>query len=235
MFGVWEPNISKYVKSILKEGDIAIDVGANIGWYTLLFASCVGDTGHVYSIEASPSIYTLLQRNILDNSKTNITSVNVAISDQRGRATIFKHDAANIGATTINPDMIFFDRHSEEAQINTAPLFDIIPMNDILRARLIKIDVEGMEWKIVQSMSKILPQMSSHSEFILEVNQRATELLGGSISKIIEIFASAGFDVHYIPNDYRIGAYISRSTKTPEKLSDRQYEVCDLLFKKLPR
>ena len=63
IFKVYEPDQTEIVKKYVHEGDIVIDVGANIGYYTLLFAKLVGPTGHVYSFEASPKNCKILQKN----------------------------------------------------------------------------------------------------------------------------------------------------------------------------
>src|SRR5262245_27996112 len=59
-FGVWEPSVTRVFQNILKRGDTVVDIGANIGYYTLLSSKCVGPIGHVYAIEASPTIYRML-------------------------------------------------------------------------------------------------------------------------------------------------------------------------------
>ena len=53
-FGVWEPDVSRVIEQSLAPGDVFVDIGANIGYDTLLASSCVGPTGRVVSIEASP-------------------------------------------------------------------------------------------------------------------------------------------------------------------------------------
>ena len=55
-FGEWEPVISKWFRQHVQQGDTVVDVGANVGWYTLLAARLVGPLGRVVAIEASPSI-----------------------------------------------------------------------------------------------------------------------------------------------------------------------------------
>ena len=63
-FGVWEPQLTCWIKSRLPPRRVFVDVGANIGYYSLLAASLVGDDGQVVAIEASPSIYRLLCNNL---------------------------------------------------------------------------------------------------------------------------------------------------------------------------
>jgi protein-L-isoaspartate O-methyltransferase len=58
-FGIWEPEISYLTIELLDEGDVYVDVGANIGYDTLLASSLVGSSGKVVSIEAAPAIFAV--------------------------------------------------------------------------------------------------------------------------------------------------------------------------------
>jgi len=66
-FGGWEPAITQVVRQALKPGDVFLDVGANVGYYTLLASRLVGDTGRVIAVDASPSVYEILSRNVSRN------------------------------------------------------------------------------------------------------------------------------------------------------------------------
>ena len=63
-FGVWEPVITKYVADNLREGDVFIDVGADMGYYTILASRCVGASGKVFAVEASGGTYAKLLKNM---------------------------------------------------------------------------------------------------------------------------------------------------------------------------
>src|SRR5262249_10578177 len=63
-FGMWEPNLTRWIWERLRPGDTFIDVGANIGYFSLLAAKRVGATGRVVAIEASPKIFSALQCNL---------------------------------------------------------------------------------------------------------------------------------------------------------------------------
>lgn len=68
----------------LKPGDVFVDVGANIGYFSLLASKLVGPGGRVVAIEASPEVFDLLRRNLELNKAHNVRAVNVAISDREG-------------------------------------------------------------------------------------------------------------------------------------------------------
>jgi Protein-L-isoaspartate(D-aspartate) O-methyltransferase (PCMT) len=71
-FGEWEPNVSRYVADRLRPGDVFVDVGANIGYYSLLASTIVGPSGKVVAIEASPAIHGLLVDNLRRNRADNV-------------------------------------------------------------------------------------------------------------------------------------------------------------------
>jgi FkbM family methyltransferase len=80
-FGTWEPNITHVISGILQEGDVFVDVGANIGYHSLLGSKLVGSTGSVVAIEPVPDTFAMLLDNLRLNSCSNVRAVNVAVSD----------------------------------------------------------------------------------------------------------------------------------------------------------
>jgi hypothetical protein len=81
----------------------------------------------------------------------------------------------------------------------------------VLRAaRLVKIDVEGAEWLVVQGMRDVLPQLRRDVEILVEVNPEALALFGASLEDFLAIFAAAGFDAFEIDNPYEGRFYIDR-------------------------
>lgn len=103
-FGIWEPIISRVTQELLQEGDVYVDIGANIGYDLLLAAKCVGESGKIVAIEASPKIYPMLVSNINRNRIANVRHVNLAVSNARGTLSLYSGDYTNIGrTTTINP------------------------------------------------------------------------------------------------------------------------------------
>ena len=71
----YEGNETELVKREIKEGDLVIDVGANIGYYTLIFAKLVGEKGKVYAFEPEPRSFKLLKKNVEENKYQNIMMV----------------------------------------------------------------------------------------------------------------------------------------------------------------
>jgi FkbM family methyltransferase len=131
-FGLFEPNLTYFARSVLKPGDIFIDVGANIGYYTILAAAQVGPAGKVYAIEASPTTCDLLRANLALNDLRNVIAVNMAVTDTECRVRIKSVDSRNIGTNQIE--------RVDGAEADTVPgrpLADIVAP-DLDNARLIK-------------------------------------------------------------------------------------------------
>ena len=86
---IWEKEESEFLRNIIKEGMNVVDIGANIGYFSLLFSKWVGDKGKVYSIEPDPFNFDLLSKNILINQAENIISFQNALSNHNGHASLF--------------------------------------------------------------------------------------------------------------------------------------------------
>src|ERR1700722_12895180 len=83
-FGSYEPELRDIIRTVLPQGGVAIDVGANVGWHTLLMARTVGPQGRVLAVEANPSIREQLARNIGLNRLAQVEIVSCAIAEVEG-------------------------------------------------------------------------------------------------------------------------------------------------------
>lgn len=231
-FGVWEPAITAIYQAALQPGDVVVDIGANVGTHTLLAAHLVGPEGRVHAVEASPWIHARLRHNIQANGVANVQTYNMAATAEPGSVTVYLHDARNLGGTTILATEAERLGARQEAVVEGHPLPAIIPKTEILAARLIKIDVEGAEWLVVQGMRNLLPRLRPDVEVLCEVNPAALQALGGSLEALLAIFANAGFRAFEVPNPYRAQFYIDTPPLWVEPLTRHDFEVADLLFRR---
>ena len=235
VFGVWEPSVTRYFQDTLRHGDVAIDVGANVGVHTLLFSHLVGPTGIVHAIEASPSIFKRLEANLAANHVGNVVAYNVAVVDVPGDVTVFLHDESNLGGTTIVQAEAGRRGAHSEAVVRGQRLADIVPTEDLRRARLIKIDVEGAEWPVLMGLKDALPSLAENCDVLVEVTASALADFGASVSDVVALFAEYGFIAWRIPNEYRVEPYFERRPPAPEPLVSTDVELADLLFRRAPR
>lgn len=90
LLGIWEPDITAFVRRRLAPGDTFVDVGAHVGYYTVLASGLVGESGRVVAVEPSPRNFGLLTANLaLDNRRRNVRAVNMAAASQRGTVDIW--------------------------------------------------------------------------------------------------------------------------------------------------
>ena len=79
----------EFLKQIIKNGDTVLDLGANIGVYTLIFAKLVGKSGHVFAFEPDPTNFEILSKNVVENKHENVTLVQKAVSEKNDKIKLF--------------------------------------------------------------------------------------------------------------------------------------------------
>lgn len=200
--GYWEPAITKYISKSLSKEDIFIDIGANIGYYTLLASKLVGTEGKVYAFEASPKIFTELQKNVLKNKIKNTKLFNIAISNKSGLTWIWSAPEGNAGHSTIMDNVAIEDGHTREAEVPCGTIGDFIPHADLVSARLIKIDIEGAERLAIEGIMLSLAQFSTRTEWIVELSPNCSPGGMKDIDWIFNTFIEAGFKAYKLYNSY---------------------------------
>ena len=233
-FGIWEPVISAYITRLLSPGDTFIDIGANVGYDTLLAASCVGPQGHVHAFEASPSIYRLLENNLKQNNPGNVSAHNIVICDDARAVDVYLHPDGNLGGTTIIAGLAQRRSAALEGSVPGMPITAVLPEADILNARMIKIDVEGAEWQVIQGLAALLPRLSARTEILIEVNRDALRRHGATTEAFVRIFRDAEFSAFTLDTSDAVDHYISPASASPKPLRDFDFEQRDLLFRRSP-
>jgi FkbM family methyltransferase len=230
-FGVWEPSITSYLTRTLGPGDVVIDIGANVGYDTLLASRLVGPAGEVHAIEASPFIYGLLTENLALNQAANVTRYHAAVCACECVVPVYLHGDDNLGGSTIMPLVAGRREVHMEATVPGHPLAAIIPEATILRAKLIKIDVEGSEWPVIQGFAALLPRLSPRAELLVEVSAEGLHDHGSSISALLALFRRAGFSAYGIANKYTIDSYLEPAGE-PVPLTGEDFDQMDILFRR---
>ena len=155
LFGFYEIMLRKDYFSAgqsLRPGDIVIDIGANIGCFTVLAAKVVGPTGHVYAVEPEESTYKQLVRNIELNKLANVTPLKMAVGDTEGFITLHADTNRLFSSifSSVNGHVVTGD--DQEVQVTT--LEKLMAAYEIHRCNYLKLDCEGAEHRIVASLSK---------------------------------------------------------------------------------
>ena len=222
-FGVWEPEISHLVGHILKPGDVFVDIGANVGYDSLLGSSLVGPQGRVIAIEASPATFAKLKENIALNRSTNIRAVNVAVSDRVGALDLFEVSERNCGAATT-----LAGRGGKLiASVDALPLAQILTPTEMGGVRLIKIDVEGAEPMILNDILDHIEDFPATMDVIVESSPDEFE----ASSRVFYRMTQAGYYAYAIENDYEKDRYLSNRPLSPLVFTETApLTQCDLLY-----
>jgi FkbM family methyltransferase len=152
-----EIRLAKYISSTLTENDIFLDIGAHYGYFSLLASSIVGEGGHVISFEAAPKTFRILNDNA--SKIRNMAVHNNAVSDAEG--TLSFYEFPNLYSEYNTLDVSQFENEEwykntkpQEVKIESVILDDFL--NDNIKPQLIKIDVEGAEYKVIRGMKNHL-------------------------------------------------------------------------------
>jgi FkbM family methyltransferase len=204
LFGVWEPRMTQWLSRRLGPGDTFVDVGANIGYFSVLASQLVGPTGKVVAIEASSAFQQRVAQNARLNDCTNIRQVHTAVSDKHQTLTFILASSANMGANSIVP----YDGPAESTfDIEAFPLPEVLGDAEIAGARVVKVDVEGAEGSVVRGMAPLLDQLRPDAEVTVEVTPERMAQLGDSVEELLETMQSRGFHVYRLANEYAAASY----------------------------
>lgn len=184
MFSTYEPEQTKLFEEIINPGKIVFDVGAHAGYYTLLSSILVGANGKVVSFEPNPNNYSYLNKNVLINNLSNVTTVESAVSNQKG----FCYFETRTGSGT--------GHFSDEGtlKVKTKTLDDFVKEKQLI-PDYIKIDVEGAELLVLEGASHTLVNnkpvvfLSTHGDeihkacyyFLSKLNYRFEPILGTDV------------------------------------------------------
>jgi len=162
-YGNWEPELRDLVKAELKPGDVVADVGAHIGYYSLLFSRLVGPQGNVFSFEPVPQNFAFLTENLRLNSCSNVEPVNRAVLDRQTqiRIDLPEDDPLPIGVSFVTP--------SDKGSV----LVDSVSLDDYLLAKtgrvdFLKVDAECAEDLVLVGARHLIDR--DHPRILMEVH-----------------------------------------------------------------
>jgi FkbM family methyltransferase len=228
-YGVWEPTMTAWIRKRLATGDTFIDVGANIGYYSLLASKLVGRTGRVLAIEPSPEIFALLKNHLEMNDAHNVRAVRMAVSDHRETLRLYRGPAWNRGLATTH---LKIDDLSEwqasqmrralgspsdfsfESEVEAVPFGDITQDDELKTARIIKIDCEGAEWAIAVGMIPHLASARPDLEIVVEIIPEYLLAYHKTPEDLLDLFSDAGFHAYRLDTEFKHQRYISSRLQT---------------------
>ena len=164
-FGSYESRIQQVFARFVRPGDVVYDLGAHVGFHTLLASMLVGRNGCVFAFEPLHTNLVYLRRHLALNKVSNTTIVAAAVSDQSGW--VWMSEGANRSQARVD--------ETGTVQVRAVKLDDFVFQNNFRAPTLMKIDVEGAEHSILKGAARLLIEkrpviiLSTHGSEIKEL------------------------------------------------------------------
>jgi FkbM family methyltransferase len=205
LYGVWEPDISAFIASELHPGDTFIDVGAHVGYHSILASRAVGSDGNVVAIEASPDTFTVLENNLsLNPGCSNVRTLNVAASERTGMIPFYlgpKGMGIEGWSTTV-----LRDSFRQRCTVSAGSLSSLLTEKELQTAKIIKIDVEGAEAEVLRGLVPSLGLLRPDVEIVIEISPSlwpaSSREQKMTCEDVLSPLLDAGFRPYHIKNNY---------------------------------
>jgi FkbM family methyltransferase len=203
---IHEASTTNLFRKVVKEKDVVVDLGANIGYFTLLAAKLVGERGKVFAFEPEPKNYIYLKKNIEINNHHNVIAVQKAVSDKNGTTKLYLCDYDS-GHHTINKyegiEAYSRGRPVEKRSIE----IETVTLDEFFKGKeesidVIKMDVEGAETLALAGMDNIL-KTNKNLKMFVEFFPLLIRKMGNSPEEFIHrLLEDYHFSIYIIPGDY---------------------------------
>jgi len=170
--GAWEPHVTEVFSRLLSPGDVCIDVGAHVGYYTLLASKLVGPRGHVYAMEPASATYAELRRNLELNEVSNVTALNLAAGAADGRGILYDAPPGNAGRASMQePANVSDNLPARSSEVDVLRVASVVAPEHHSRLTLVKIDVEGFEFDVLRGLEPLL-DAGARAAVLMELHPR---------------------------------------------------------------
>lgn len=229
-YGIWESGITDLMRSALRPGDTFVDVGANIGYHSLLASKLVGPAGRVIALEPAPQTRDEFICNLNLNpplrDSANIDLLPYCAYDRDADVVLHVVTGGNSGLSSIRD----LQCESVPVTVKARPLDEILANYDLSRCPVVKMDIEGAEYRAVLGMESTLRKYPETS-LILEFAPAFLEDAGASAEMLFEYFRARRYEALLIDapklNYQRRPVALRTLSRAPET-------ECNILFTRTP-
>jgi FkbM family methyltransferase len=195
--GTYEMPVQEVFSQYLKPGDIFYDIGANVGFFTIVAAKIVGSAGKVYAFEPEAVNAATVRRNAQMNDYAHVTVVEKAVSRTTGVEKLWLTE--NCGGHTLASVGTVSDA-KKSITVDTVSIDDLIDKKLIEPPTFVKIDVEGAEIDVLNGMTQTIKEYQPM--IIYEVDDREKESLLNKQKEIDDFLQSHGYEIKYLAESY---------------------------------
>lgn len=191
---IYEPAETELVKKEIKEGNVVVDVGAHIGYYTLIFAKLVGANGTVFAFEPDPIIFPLLKKNVEINEYKNVILIQKGVSNIQ--------ETVQFNYCQDDKGRFMTPGGNQLGQIDFIRLDDYFKNYDG-RIDFIKMDIDGADGKALQGMSGLLSK-NKNIKIVTEFWPIGLKRSGMEPAEYLKLLFRHGFTLYDIKKQEKI-------------------------------
>ena len=203
--GQYERPVQEAITSLLQSGGVCYDIGANLGFFSLIFGRLVGISGTVYAFEPVPQNASMIERNSRLNGIINIKVLRLALARDDGNSELLL--ARHVGGAVLKnvgvpPDF------AGSLMVKTAAVDTLVESQQIKPPRIVKIDVEGAELDVLQGMERVLRRWKP--TVILELDDETAAGCEEKVSVCQSFLHNLNYRIELLPNSYPDGNWFVR-------------------------
>ena len=217
--GWWEDDECDQLRALLEPGMTFVDIGAHVGFMTLLGARAVGPAGRVLSIEPAPTNFALLRANVLNNGLANVEAIRAAA--------LAKSGTVNLSLSPFNTGdhRAYAVPSTDTVEVTAVALDDVIPEH--VTVDVVKVDAQGTDHHALLGMRRTLAR--SHSVLLVEFWPPGIEEAGEDPLDVLGVYRDLGYEVRVL------GEAPGGAPPTPQQVVDaalaRSGGFCSLVLR----
>lgn len=180
-----------FVRAMLEPGDVFIDIGAHVGLYSLVAWRAVGASGRVLAIEANPETFGRLSANLAMNRASNVTAANIGVSDRCETLRLDSGTGPFAAAGSFLPGILDATPSNGRAprtehDVECAPLLEVLDRHGLAHIDGVKIDVEGLEYRVLSAFFRDAAPDRWPRFIVLEFHEGWVEAAGGNVLSLLQ-------------------------------------------------
>ena len=211
--GTYEVPIQNIFAQHLKLGDVFYDIGANVGFFSVIAAKLVGDTGKVYAFEPGENNAKAIRHNARLNDFTQIEVIEKAVSETSGQGQLLlaQYSGGHALATAdVPPDL------AGEVTVDLVSIDDLIAEDKIAPPNFVKVDVEGAELEVLKGMRETIK--THQPTIIYEVDDGDRTAYNRKYRELADFFESLNYQITQTEDSYNtIDWFVGHAIATPIK------------------
>ncbi|MBP6682352.1 MAG: FkbM family methyltransferase [Halioglobus sp.] len=210
--GIWEPQETRFLLDTLRPGDVFVDVGANIGYFSLLASRLVGESGAVLAFEPEAANFALLEANCRLNGCANIRCFQAALGEENASGTLYLNEL-NRGDHSLYPEQT--GRTGQDISIvNGSRLIGA----SYPRVDCIKIDTQGAECDVLAGLRELIAASAADLVMVIEFSPLLLKQAGTSGRVLLDLLAGHDWQM-YLMDEAALGL-LPVSAQQVRSLSD---------------